>query len=115
MPRDAATAMTARRILIAIAAVYTLAGIGALVIGFVIPWDDPLAAVYPLLLGAPWTFLLNALDAYASESVAFNITLVTGAIALNAFLLWWWALTRRRSKGTQGPHQPIPSTKGGPS
>lgn len=115
MPRDAATVMTARRILIAMAALYTLAGIGALVIGFVIPWDDPLAAIYPLLLGAPWTFLLTALDAYASESVAFNITLVTGAIALNALLLWWWALTRRRSKGPLAPHQPTPLKKGGPS
>lgn len=75
---------------------YTLAGIGALIIGFVLPWDDPLAAVYPLLLGAPWTFLLSAVDGYAEESPVINIILITGAITLNAALLWWWALTRRR-------------------
>ncbi len=89
--------MWARWLISMIAALYTIAGIGALVIGFVIPWDDPLAAVYPLILGAPWTFLLSAINGYAEESRAINIGLVTAAIALNAFLLWWWALTRRRS------------------
>lgn len=89
--------MRARWLISMIAALYTIAGIGALVIGFVIPWDDPLAAVYPLILGAPWTFLLSAINGYAEESLTINIGLVTAAIAFNAFLLWWWALTRRRS------------------
>lgn len=88
--------MRLRSVLIALAATYTLAGIGALIIGFVIPWGDPLAAVYPLMFGAPWTFLLSEFDGYAENSVAINIILVTGAIGLNAALLWWWALTRRR-------------------
>lgn len=86
--------MKLRSILRVLAGMYTLAGIGALIIGFVLPWDDPLAAAYPLLLGAPWTFLLSELDGYA-DSMFTNIILVTGAIALNAVLLWWWALTRR--------------------
>lgn len=89
--------MSVRRPLIALAAAYTLAGVGALIIGFVVPWDDPLAAVYPLLLGTPWTFLLAAVGGYAEDSVTINIILVSGAIALNVALLWWWALTRRRS------------------
>lgn len=89
--------MTARTILTAVAAVYTLAGAGALIIGFVIPWDDPLAPVYALLLGAPWTFLLSAMDAYAEDSVLLNALLLAAAIALNAALLWWWALTRHRA------------------
>lgn len=89
--------MTWRAILTTVAAAYTVAGIGALVIGFVIPWDDPLAPVYALLLGAPWTFLLSALDGYAEHSVVLNALLLTLAIALNAALLWWWALTRQRS------------------
>lgn len=93
--------MGIRFILTGLAAAYTLAGIGALIIGFVIPWDDPLAAVYPLMLGAPWTFLLSALDGYAESSITINIILITGAICLNAALLWWWALTRRRR--TQAP------------
>lgn len=88
--------MTARRVVTVIAAVYTLFGIAALIIGFVIPWDDPLKAVYALLLGAPWTFMLSAVDGYADDSVVVNAMLLTGAIALNAGLLWWWALTRRR-------------------
>ena len=85
-----------RRILVVIAAAYTLAGIGALIIGFVIPWDDPLAPAYALMLGAPWTFLLSLLGGYAEDSIAINIILLAVAIALNAALLWWWALTRRR-------------------
>lgn len=85
-----------RRVLVVIAAAYTLAGIGALIIGFVIPWDDPLAPVYALMLGAPWTFLLSRLGGYAEDSLAINIILLAAAIALNAALLWWWALTRRR-------------------
>ncbi len=85
-----------RRILVVIAAAYTLAGIGALIIGFVIPWDDPLAPVYALMLGAPWTFLLSIVGGYAEDSIAINIILLAAAIALNAALLWWWALTRRR-------------------
>jgi hypothetical protein len=89
-----------RRLLLLLAGTYTLAGIGALIIGFVIPWDDPLAPVYALLLGAPWTFLLSAAGGYAEDSVAINITLIVGAIALNAALLWWWALTRRRASAT---------------
>ncbi len=89
--------MTTRRILIGLAAIYTLAGMGALVIGFAIPWDDPLAAVYALLAGLPWTILWSELGVYAEESVAINIALVTGSIVLNVALLWWWALTRRRS------------------
>lgn len=88
--------MKERSILKVVAAMYTLAGIGALIIGFVTPWDDPLAAIYPLLLGAPWTFLLTAIDGYAENSITINIILVTGSITINAALLWWWALTRRR-------------------
>lgn len=89
--------MTARRFLMGLAVVYTIAGIGALVIGFAIPWDDPLAAVYPLLVGVPWTFLWSVMGVYSEESVAINIILVTGSIALNVGLLWGWALTRRRA------------------
>jgi hypothetical protein len=92
--------MTARPFVIALAAAYTLAGIGALIIGFVIAWDDPLAPVYALLLGAPWTFLLSAAGGYAEDSLSINITLIVGAIALNAALLWWWALTRRLASAT---------------
>lgn len=84
-----------RLILAAVATAYTLAGLGALIVGFLIPWDDPLAAVIPLLVGAPWTLLLSELGGYAEDSIAINIALITGAIALNAALLWWWALTRR--------------------
>ncbi|MFO1153146.1 MAG: hypothetical protein U1E42_05705 [Rhodospirillales bacterium] len=87
--------MRARLVLKGLAATYTLAGAAALVIGFAIRWDDPLAAVYPLLLGAPWTFLLSETGAYADDSPLINIALVTGAIGLNAALLWWWALRRR--------------------
>jgi hypothetical protein len=89
--------MPVRWLISLIAALYTIAGIAALVIGFVIPWDDPLSAVYAVVLGAPWTFLLSAIDGYAEESEAINIALVTGAVVLNTVLLWWWALTRRRS------------------
>lgn len=89
-----------RGLLMLLAGTYTLAGIGALVIGFVIPWDDPLAPVWALLLGAPWTFLLRAAGGYAEDSVVINTILVVGAIALNAALLWWWALTRRRASAT---------------
>jgi hypothetical protein len=89
--------MTVRILVAAITAAYTLAGADAVVIGFVIAWDDPLSPVYALLLGAPWTLLWNALGDYAGDSVADNIALGTAAIAFNAALLWWWALTRRRS------------------
>jgi hypothetical protein len=37
------------------------------------------------------------MDGYAEGSIAINVALVAGAIALNAALLWWWALTRRRT------------------
>lgn len=94
--------MTARSILTVLAAAYTLAGAGALIVGFAVPRDDPLAAVYPLLLGAPWTFLLSAIDGWAEDSVAINVLLVAGCIALDAALLWIWALTRRRSPRRPG-------------
>jgi hypothetical protein len=89
--------LTARAILSIVAAAYTLAGVGALIIGFVIPWDDPLAPVYALLLGAPWTFLISAIGGYADDAPVLNALLVVAAIALNAALLWWWALSRRRA------------------
>jgi len=87
-----------RIVLIFVASVYTLIGIAALVIGFVIPWDDPLAAVYAILVGIPWTYLfLSLADSLAEEhTVGVGIALVTSAISLNAGLLWWWALTRKR-------------------
>jgi len=87
----------ARILLIIVASVYSFVGIGALVIGFVIPWDDPLSAVYAILVGIPWTYLfLRVADSIAEDrSVGTNVVLVTGAIALNAGLLWWWALTRK--------------------
>jgi hypothetical protein len=94
--------MTARAIITTIAAVYTLAGIGALVIGFVIPWDDPLAPVYAILLGAPWVQVLGRLDVFVDRPIGINIALVAGSIALNAGLLWWWALTRQRSSSERG-------------
>ncbi len=86
-----------RTVLIIAASGYTLLGIAALVIGFVVPWDDPLSAVYAILVGLPWSLLfVNLADRIAeSRSVGINIALVTGAIALNAGLLWWWALTRK--------------------
>ena len=86
-----------RTVLIIVASVYSVLGIAALVIGFVVPWDDPLSAVYAILLGIPWTYLFVSLADRVAEnrSVYVNIALVTSAIALNAGLLWWWALTRR--------------------
>ena len=83
--------------LIVLASAYTLLGIAALVIGFVIPHDDPPAAVFAVMLGAPWVQLLGRLDPFGGEQVAINIALVVGSIALNAGLLWWWALTRRHA------------------
>jgi hypothetical protein len=85
-----------RRVLLILAATYTLAGTGALLIGFVIPSDDPLAPVLALVLGAPWTFVLTAVDGWHPNSLRINVLLLIGTIALNAGLLWWWALTRRR-------------------
>jgi hypothetical protein len=93
--------MSARCILMPIAAFYTLAGLAAVIIGFVIPWDDPLAAVYAMIFGVPWTFLLGTLNAYSEDSVSANTSLVTGSIALNAGLIWWWALTRRHRRPTK--------------
>jgi hypothetical protein len=89
-----------RIVLIIVASAYTLIGIAALVIGFVIPWDDPLSAVYAILVGIPWTYVfVSVADRVAEDrSVGINIALVTGAIALNAGLLWWWALTRKRHR-----------------
>jgi hypothetical protein len=86
-----------RIVLIAVATIYTLIGAAALIIGFVIPWDDPLSAVYAILVGAPWTSLFVSLADRVAEdrSVYVNIALVTSAIVLNAGLLWWWALTRK--------------------
>lgn len=86
-----------RIVLIAVATIYTLIGAAALIIGFVIPWDDPLSAVYAILVGAPWTYLCVSLADRVAEdrSVYVNIALVTSAIVLNAGLLWWWALTRK--------------------
>lgn len=86
-----------RTVLIIVASVYSVLGIAALVIGFVVPWDDPLSAVYAILLGIPWTYLFVSLADRVAENraVYVNIALVTSAIALNAGLLWWWALTRR--------------------
>lgn len=83
--------------LIIVAGAYTLLGIAALVVGFIIPWDDdPLAAVYAIMLGAPWVQLVGRLDLFPHDAVGINIALVTGSIVLNASLLWLWALTRRR-------------------
>ena len=79
-----------------VATLYTLAGIGALLVGFVLPAEGPLAAIYAVLLGAPWVQLFGRLDLFTGESTALNIALVTASVALNAGLLWWWALTRRR-------------------
>gem|GEM_PF-5493008 len=76
---------------------YTLAGLAALAIGFVIPSDGPLSAVFALMLGMPWTFVLSRLNGYVEDSYAANVLLVTGAIAVNAALLWWLALSRRRT------------------
>jgi hypothetical protein len=86
-----------RAVLIMVASGYTLVGIAALVIGFVVPWDDPLSAIYAIMLGIPWSFLfVNLADRIAeSRPVGINIALLVGAIALNAGLLWWWALTRK--------------------
>lgn len=92
-----------RRILMIVAGAYTLVGIGALIVGFVIPWDDPLAAVYAILLGAPWVQLLGRLGVFADGPVAVNIALVAGSVVLNAGLLWWWALTRQRHIPTDAP------------
>jgi len=86
-----------RTVLIFIASIYSLIGVAALVIGFVIPWDDPLSAVYAILVGIPWSYVFASLADRVAEdrSVGINIALLTGAIALNAGLLWWWALTRK--------------------
>lgn len=83
-------------VLVIVASVYSLLGIAALVIGFVIPWDVPLSAVYAILVGVPWTYLFVSLADRVAEdrSVYINIALVTGAIALNGGHLWWWASTR---------------------
>ncbi len=85
-----------RIVLIGLAGAYTLLGIAALVIGFVIPHDDPLQAVFAVMLAAPWVQLLGRLGVLGGEQVGINIALVVGSIALNAGLLWWWALTRQR-------------------
>ena len=89
-----------RLVLIVVASVYTLIGIAALVIGFVVPSDDPLSAVYAILVGIPWTYLFVSLadNVAKHRSVGINIALVTAAIALNAGLLWWWASTRKRPR-----------------
>ena len=86
-----------RFVLTVVASVYTLIGIAALVIGFVVPSHDPLSSVYAILVGIPWSYLFVSLaDIVAKQrSVGINIALVTGAIVLNAGLLWWWALTRK--------------------
>jgi hypothetical protein len=88
--------MRMRPFAIAIATLYSLAGIGALFIGFVLPSDDPLAAVYVVLLSTPWIQLLSRLHRFAEGPAWVGIALATAAIALNAGLLWWWAMTRRR-------------------
>lgn len=86
-----------RIVLIAVASIYSLIGVAALIIGFVIPWDDPLSAVYAILLGVPWSYLLvNLANRFAEDrTVSVNIALVSGAIVLNAGVLWWWALPRK--------------------
>jgi hypothetical protein len=86
-----------RTVLILVAGGYTLLGIAALVIGFVLPSDDPLSAVYAIMVGTPWSLVFTNLADRIAENrpVGINIALLVGAIALNVGLLWWWALTRR--------------------
>lgn len=87
--------MQVRPFAMVIATIYSLAGIAALVVGFALPADGPLAAVYAVILGVPWVQLLGRLDLFAEAPASVNIALVSAAIALNAGLLWLWALTRQ--------------------
>lgn len=95
----------ARAILETIAAIYTFAGIGALLLGFVIRWDDPLAPFYALPLGAPRTSLSSAVGGWSADSFLLDASALVAAISLDAALLWWWALTRQSSseRGTSRP------------
>ena len=87
-----------RIVLIVVASAYTLIGIAGLLLAFVFPSDDPLSATVAIIPALPWSFLLGALGLYSESSVAVNIAVIAGAIALNAGLLWWWALTREGGK-----------------
>lgn len=86
-----------RWVIMVVAAVYTLAGIAALLVAFVLPSDDPLSAAFAILLGLPWTLLLLAFDPQPGDS-SLPAALVTSAIILNFGALWWFTvlLARRR-------------------
>jgi hypothetical protein len=84
-----------RWLLIIIAGAYSAVGVLALLAAFVLPSDGPLAAAPALLVGMPWSLILGQLDLDA-DNLAVGIALVVLAIGINAGLLWWWALSRKR-------------------
>lgn len=49
--------------------------------------EDPLAAVYAILLAMPWSLLLGELDV-KSEIIWINIALLAGAMLLNIVLIF---------------------------
>jgi len=54
-----------------------------------------IAAAPALVVGMPWSLILGQLDLDA-DNLAVSTALVVLAIGINAGLLWWWALSRKR-------------------
>jgi hypothetical protein len=84
-----------RWLLIIIAGAYSAVGVLVLLAAFVLPSDGPLAAAPALVVGMPWSLILGQLDLDA-DNLAVTTALVVLAIGINAGLLWWWALSRKR-------------------
>jgi hypothetical protein len=84
-----------RWVLIFVAGAYSAVGVLVLLAAFVLPSDGPLAAAPAIMVGLPWSLILGQLD-LGADNLAVGTALVVLAIGINAGLLWWWALSRKR-------------------
>lgn len=73
-----------------LAATYTTIALLALVFGWPGISDDPVGLVPAVVLGMPWALLMQL----PPEGPWPGLAVISGALALNAVLLWWWALRR---------------------
>jgi hypothetical protein len=76
----------------ATAIIYTVVAIAALGSGFMGLPRDPLNFIFAIGLGLPWSLLAGYV---AGDAEWFGPAVIIGSLALNAGLLWGWALRSR--------------------
>ena len=72
----------------------------SLAIAILDPSNDPLAAIFLILLAMPWTLILTSLnDALGWESVTFNYGFLSVGIGINAAILYGIGVLIMKGRG----------------